>query len=378
MASFAAAQAAASQSDPFPLLGIDHLELWVGNAAQSAFFLEHALGFRRVAYAGLETGLRDRASHVLAQGAVRLVVTGALHGDAPVAAHHARHGDGVRDIALAVPDAARAYEDALARGASGIAEPARAADEHGKVHTATIAAYGATVHTFVQRDAYAGAFLPGFAAVEPAGPSERAGGPVFEELDHVVANVEPGRMDHWVRFYADVLGMAQMRHFSDEAIATEHSALMSKVMADGSGRIKFPVNEPAPGRRRSQVDEFLEFNEGPGAQHIALTTDDIVSTVEHLRSRGVTFLPTPDAYYDDLPARVGSIDESPQDLRRLGILVDRDDEGYLLQVFTRPLGDRPTVFFEIIQRRGARGFGEGNFKALFEALEREQDRRGNL
>lgn len=378
MASFAAAEAADPPSDPFPLLGIDHLELWVGNAAQAAFFLEHALGFRRVAYAGLETGLRDRASYVLAQGGVRLVVTGALRGDTPVAAHHARHGDGVKVIALAVPDAARAYEDALARGASAIAEPARAADEHGEVHTATIAAYGATVHTFVQRDAYAGAFLPGFAAVEPAGPSERAGGPVFEELDHVVANVEPGRMDHWVRFYADVLGMVQMRHFSDEAIATEHSALMSKVMADGSGRIKFPVNEPAPGRRRSQVDEFLEFNEGPGAQHIALTTHDIVSTVEHLRSRGVTFLPTPDAYYDDLPARVGSIDESLEDLRRLGILVDRDDEGYLLQVFTRPLGDRPTVFLEIIQRRGARGFGEGNFKALFEALEREQDRRGNL
>ena len=378
MASFASAEAAAPHSDPFPLLGIDHLELWVGNAAQAAFFLEHAFGFRRVAYAGLETGMRDRASHVLAQGGVRLVVTGALRNDTPVAAHHARHGDGVKDIALAVPDAARAYADALARGASGVAEPAQAADEHGAVRTATIAAYGETVHTFVQREGYAGAFLPGYGAVEPTGPAGEAGGPVFEDLDHVVANVEPGRMDHWVRFYADVLGMAQLRHFSDEAIATEHSALMSKVMADGSGRIKFPVNEPAPGRRRSQVDEFLEFNEGPGAQHIALTTQDIVSTMEHLHRRGVTFLPTPDAYYDDLPARVGTIDEPLEDLRRLGILVDRDDEGYLLQVFTRPLGDRPTVFFEIIQRRGARGFGEGNFKALFEALEREQDLRGNL
>ncbi|MCP9491631.1 MAG: 4-hydroxyphenylpyruvate dioxygenase [Solirubrobacteraceae bacterium MAG38_C4-C5] len=378
MASFAPAEAAAPQGDPFPLLGIDHLELWVGNAAQAAFFLEHAFGFHHVAYAGLETGLRDRASHVLVQGTVRLVVTGTLRGDTPVAAHHARHGDGVKVIALAVPDAARAYADALARGATGIAEPARAADEDGTVRTATIAAYGETVHTFVERDGYAGAFLPGYAAVEPAGPRGAAGGPVFEDLDHVVANVEAGRMDHWVGFYADVLGMAQMRHFSDEAIATEHSALMSKVMADGTGRIKLPVNEPAPGRRRSQVDEFLEFNEGPGAQHIALTTRDIVATVEHLRVRGVTFLPTPDAYYDDLPARVGPIDESLEDLHRLGILVDRDDEGYLLQVFTRPLGDRPTVFFEIIQRRGARGFGAGNFKALFEALEREQDRRGNL
>jgi 4-hydroxyphenylpyruvate dioxygenase len=360
MAFFAPAEAATPQSDPFPLLGIDHLELWVGNAAQAAFFLEHAFGLRRVAYAGLETGLRDRASHVLAQGGVRLVVTGALRGDTPVAAHHARHGDGVRDIALAVPDAARAYADALAHGATGIAEPARA------------------VRTFIERDGYAGTFLPGYAAAEPAGPADHASGPVFEDLDHVVANVEPGRMDHWVRFYADVLGMAQLRHFSDEAIATEHSALMSKVMADGSGRIKFPINEPAQGRRRSQVDEFLEFNAGPGAQHIALTTHDIVATVEHLRHRGVSFLPTPSAYYDDLPARVGEIDESLEDLRRLGILVDRDDEGYLLQVFTSPLGDRPTVFFEIIQRRGARGFGEGNFKALFEALEREQDRRGNL
>ncbi|MDQ3371746.1 MAG: 4-hydroxyphenylpyruvate dioxygenase [Actinomycetota bacterium] len=378
MASFAPAGATAPQSDTFPLLGIDHLELWVGNAAQAAFFLEHAFGLRRVAYAGLETGLRDRASHVLAQGGVRLVVTGALRGDTPVAAHHARHGDGVKVIALAVPDAARAYADALARGATGVAEPARAEDDHGTVRTATIATYGETVHTFIEREGYTGAFLPGYAAAEPSGPADPASRPVFEDLDHVVANVEPGRMDHWVRFYADVLGMAQLRHFSDEAIATEHSALMSKVMADGSGRIKFPINEPAPGRRRSQVDEFLEFNAGPGAQHIALTTHDIVATVEHLRRRGVSFLQTPDAYYDDLPARVGRIDESLEDLRRLGILVDRDDEGYLLQVFTRPLGDRPTVFFEIIQRRGARGFGEGNFKALFEALEREQDRRGNL
>lgn len=378
MASFAPAEAAPPQSDPFPLLGIDHLELWVGNAAQSAFFLEHAFGLRRVAYAGLETGLRDRASHVLVGGGLRLVVTGALRGDTALAAHHARHGDGVKDIALAVPDAARAYEQALARGATGVAEPARSTDEHGMVQTATIAAYGETVHTFVQRQGYAGAFLPGYAAVAAAHPAVGGGRAILDDLDHVVANVEPGRMDHWVRFYADVLGMAQLRHFSDEAIATEHSALMSKVMADGSGRIKFPVNEPAQGRRRSQVDEFLEFNEGPGAQHIAMSTPDIVATVEHLRARGVAFLPTPGAYYDDLPARVGRIDESLEDLRRLGILVDRDDEGYLLQVFTRPLGDRPTVFFEIIQRRGARGFGEGNFKALFEALEREQDRRGNL
>jgi 4-hydroxyphenylpyruvate dioxygenase len=358
-----------------PLTGVHHVELYVGNAAQAAFFHTRALGFTEIAYAGLETGVRDRTSHVVQQGRIRLVLTGALRSDTDVAAHHARHGDGVRTIALGVPDADAAWREATARGARGLVAPHDAEDEDGRVRLATIAAYGDTVHTFVEHDGYAGPFLPGYVPREPTTP---IADPMLLTIDHIVGNVELGAMDEWVRFYERVFGMTEMLHFSDEAISTEYSALMSKVVSDGSGRVKFPINEPAAGRRRSQIDEYLDFHEGPGAQHLALATRDIVGTVAELRRRGVGFLTIPDSYYDDVPERIGDIPESVADLRRHGILVDRDDEGYMLQIFTKPLGDRPTLFFEIIERHGARGFGEGNFKALFEAIEREQDRRGNL
>ena len=364
-------------ADPMPLNGIDHVELYVGNAAQAAYFYSHAFGFRPVAYAGLETGLRDRASHVLEQGRIRLVLTGALHSDTDVARHHAHHGDGVRSIALSVPDADHAHAEAVARGASSVAEPHDLDDEHGTVRIAAIAAYGDTLHTFVDRSAYHGPFLPGFRAL--AGETNGASpDDMLLGIDHIVGNVELGRMDEWVRFYEDVFGMTEMVHFSDEAISTEYSALMSKVVASGNGRIKFPINEPAEGRRKSQIDEYLEFYEGAGAQHIAVSTRDIVGTVAELRRRGVGFLEIPDAYYDEVPGRVPEVTDQLDDLHREGILVDHDDEGHLLQIFTKPIGDRPTLFFEIIERHGATGFGAGNFKALFEAIEREQERRGNL
>jgi 4-hydroxyphenylpyruvate dioxygenase len=363
----------APAADPMPLLGLDHIELWVGNAMQAAHYFTTAYGFREVAAAGLETGVRDRASRVVEHGDVRLVLTAPLVGSSPVAAHVAAHGDGVRSLSLAVPDAAAAYATALERGARGVAEPRRLEDEHGSVGLASIAAYGETIHTFVERGAYAGPFLPGYAAVE-SGPDLG----LLTEFDHAVGNVELGRMDEWVGFYERVLGFTEMLHFSDEDISTEYSALMSKVVADGEGRIKFPINEPAEGKRKSQVDEYLEFYGGPGVQHIAVQTPDIVGAVRVLRDRGVRFLATPTTYYDDVAERVGEIDAAYEDLAELGILVDRDDEGYLLQIFTKPIGDRPTVFFELIERHGSRGFGAGNFKALFEALEREQELRGNL
>jgi 4-hydroxyphenylpyruvate dioxygenase len=362
--------------DFMPLHGIDHLELWVGNAAQAAYYLCHAFGFTEVAYAGLETGLRDRVSHVLQQGRIRLVLTGTLHDGTDIADHHRAHGDGVKRVALGVPDAAAAYREATARGARGLREPFELADEHGTVWIAEIAAYGDTVHRFVQRSGYDGAFLPGYAEVEHEGDASRAS--LLAGIDHVVANVELGEMDRWVTYYEDVFGMTELIHFSDEAISTEYSALMSKVVTSGDGRVKLPINEPAEGARKSQIDEYLEFYGGPGVQHIAVSTTDIVRTVAELQARGVRFLRTPDSYYEGVPARVGAIDQSIEDLRRLGVLVDRDDEGYLLQIFTKPLGDRPTIFLEIIERHGARGFGEGNFKALFEAIEREQALRGNL
>jgi 4-hydroxyphenylpyruvate dioxygenase len=362
--------------DHMPLHGIDHLELYVGNAAQAAYVLAHAYGFTEVAYAGLETGLRERTSHVLAQGRIRLLLTGALVESSDVAEHHLAHGDGVKVIALGVPDVAAAYREATARGATGLLEPYDLYDEHGTVRLAEIAAYGDTVHRFVERGGYDGPFLPGYVHVphdgDPTQPSLLAG------IDHVVANVELGAMERWVRYYEDVFGMKELIHFSDEAISTEYSALMSKVVTSGDGRVKFPINEPAVSARRSQIDEYLEYYGGPGVQHIAVSTTDIVATVGELSARGVRFLRTPDSYYARLPERIGEIDESIDDLRRLGILVDRDDEGYLLQIFTKPLGDRPTIFLEIIERHGARGFGEGNFKALFEAIEREQALRGNL
>jgi 4-hydroxyphenylpyruvate dioxygenase len=366
-----------SEHDPMPLNGVDHVEIWVGNAAQAAFFYTRAFGFREVAYAGLETGVRDRASHVLQQGRIRLVLTGTLRADTPIAHHHARHGDSVRDIALSVPDVDVAWEHAITHGARGVTPPHSREDEHGTVRMATIATYGDTLHTFVDRSGYDGPFLPGYA---PVGDAKAA--PADEDrllaLDHVVGNVELGRMNEWVSFYERVFGMTEMLHFSDEAISTEYSALMSKVVTDGKGRVKFPINEPAEGKRKSQIDEYLEFHEGPGAQHLAVATRDIVGTVQQLRDQGVGFLDVPDTYYDDVAARVPAVADRLADLRRQGVLVDHDDEGYLLQIFTKPIGDRPTVFFEIIERHGAKGFGEGNFKALFEAIEREQDRRGNL
>jgi len=367
---------ASERRDFMPLHGIDHIELWVGNAAQAAYYLRHAFGFTEVAYAGLETGLRDRASHVLQQGRIRLVLTGALVDGTQIGEHQRRHGDGVKVVALSVPSADAAYREAVARGATGLRAPYELRDGDGVVRMAQIAAYGETVHTFVERGDYAGPFLPGFAAVAHDGDASLPR--LLAGIDHVVANVELGAMERWVKFYEDVFGMTELIHFSDEAISTEYSALMSKVVASGDGRIKLPINEPAESKRKSQIDEYLEFYGGPGVQHIAVSTTDIVGTVEALQARGVAFLRTPASYYEGVPARVGEIDQSLEDLRRLGILVDRDDEGYLLQIFTKPLGDRPTLFVEIIERHGARGFGEGNFKALFEAIEREQALRGNL
>jgi 4-hydroxyphenylpyruvate dioxygenase len=367
------ARGAQTAGDFMPLHGIDHVELYVGNALQSAYFYVHALGFREVAYAGLETGVRDRTSHVLEQGRIRLVLTGALTPGHEIGAHVAAHGDGVKVIALSVPDVATAYREATDRGATGVREPWEASDEHGTIRVATIETYGETVHTFVDRSDYSGPFVPGYTVRERA-----AGDAGLLAIDHIVGNVELGAMETWVKYYEDVFGMTEMLHFSDEAISTEYSALMSKVVTNGNGRVKFPINEPAEGKRKSQIDEYLEFYGGAGAQHIAVATRDIVKTVTELRERGIEFLTVPSTYYDDVPERIGEIKEDLEDLRRLGILVDRDDEGYMLQIFTKPIGDRPTMFLEVIERHGARGFGEGNFKALFEAIEREQELRGNL
>jgi 4-hydroxyphenylpyruvate dioxygenase len=360
--------------DFMPIDGWDHVELWVGNAKQAAYFYEHAFGFTPVAYAGPETGVRDRASYVLDQGGIRLVLSTALREEHEIARHACSHGDGVKDIALAVPDATEAYRQAVQRGARGVVEPHTVEDEFGRVEISSIATYGETIHSFVDRADYAGPYLPGYRAVDADGND----GVGLLAIDHCVGNVELGRMNHWVEFYERCFGMTEMIHFSDEDISTEYSALMSKVLTDGQGKVKFPINEPAEGRRKSQIEEYLEFYGGPGVQHIALTTGDIVGTVEALQQRGVRFLTTPDAYYEDVPDRVGEIDESYDDLRRLGILADRDDDGYLLQIFTKTAQDRPTLFFEVIERHGARGFGDGNFKALFEAIEREQALRGNL
>jgi 4-hydroxyphenylpyruvate dioxygenase len=364
-----------SSNDFMPLQGWDHVELWVGNAKQAAYFYEQAFGFTRTAYAGPETGVRDRASYVLEQGEIRLVLTSGLRADSEVTQFACRHGDGARDIALQVPSAADAYRQAVQRGARGVVEPRRVEDEYGSLEVAVIATYGDVVHTFVNRGDYAGPFAPGFVSVLPDGQRDGVG---LKALDHVVGNVELGRMNHWVDFYERVFGMTNIVHFGDDQIQTEYSALMSKVMADGSGKIKFPINEPAEGKKKSQIEEYLEFNHGPGVQHIAMQSEDIVRTVESLKERGVLFLDTPDAYYEEVEDRVGEISEDYSDLRRLKILADRDEDGYLLQIFTKTAQDRPTVFFEVIERHGATTFGEGNFKALFESIEREQALRGNL
>jgi 4-hydroxyphenylpyruvate dioxygenase len=362
--------------DFMPLLGWDYVELWVGNAKQAAYFYEHAMGFTRTAYAGPETGVRDRASYVLEQGDVRFVVTTALREDHEISRHHARHGDGVRDIALTVPDAKEAYRQAVQRGARGVLEPTHVDDEFGSLELAAIATYGDTIHTFVNRADYAGPFKPGY--VSQSSNGSRSAGVGFANIDHIVGNVELGRMDHWVDFYERVFGMTNILHFGDDQIQTEYSALMSKVMSDGSGKIKFPINEPAEGKRKSQIEEYIEFYNGAGAQHIALASTNIVQTVEQMKERGVLFLDTPDTYYDEVEDRVGEIAEDYRVLQKHKILVDRDDDGYLLQIFTKTAQDRPTVFFEVIERHGATTFGDGNFKALFEAIEREQALRGNL
>jgi 4-hydroxyphenylpyruvate dioxygenase len=365
-----------SSTDFMPLEGWDHVELWVGNAKQAAYFYEHAFGFTRTAYAGPETGVRDRASYVVEQGDIRLVLTSGLRADSEVTQFACRHGDAARDISLQVPSADDAYRTAVQRGARGIAEPHWVEDEFGRVELSSIAIYGDVVHTFVNRKDYAGPYLPGYRSAVDNGHADPGVG--LEALDHVVGNVELGRMNAWVEFYERVFGMTNIVHFGDDQIQTEYSALMSKVMADGSGKIKFPINEPAEGKRKSQIEEYLEFNHAPGVQHIAMQSEDIVGTVTQLKERGVLFLDTPDAYYEEVEGRVGEITEDYTDLKRLKILADRDEDGYLLQIFTKTAQDRPTVFFEVIERHGATTFGEGNFKALFESIEREQALRGNL
>jgi 4-hydroxyphenylpyruvate dioxygenase len=366
--------------DVFPINGTDYIEFYVGNAKQASHYYRTAFGFRLVAYRGPETGVRDRASYVLQQDKIRFVLTTPIRPDAsPLAAeiadHVHRHGDGVRDLALWVDDARDAHAKAVERGAVSVHEPRVERDEHGEVVVAAIRTYGDTIHSLVERRNYRGAFLPGFVAVEPSYQGAPAG---LRYVDHCVGNVELGKMDVWVQFYADVMGFRNLLTFDDKDISTEYSSLMSKVMANGNDRIKFPINEPARGKKKSQIDEYLDFYGGPGVQHMALATDDIIATVTTLRDRGVEFLSVPTTYYDELQGRVGRIDEPLDVLASLGILVDRDPDGYLLQIFTKPVEDRPTVFYEIIQRKGAKSFGKGNFKALFESIEREQARRGNL
>jgi len=370
------AESTINQKDFLVLKATDHVEFYVGNAKQAAHYYRSAFGMKLAAYSGPETGARTRASYLLEQGKIRFVLTSALRPDDPIAEQVRRHGDGVHSIALEVDDAESAYRETVGRGARGVSEPRSVSDDNGVVKLAAIAAYGDTIHTFVERGAYRGAFLPGFV---PLGGEDRVARPVgLKYVDHMVANVALGEMNAWVRFYEHVMGFRLYQTFDDRDINTEYSALMSKVMANGNDRIKFPINEPAAGRRKSQIEEYLDFYQGPGIQHIALGTDDIVAAVSKMREQGVEFLRVPGTYYEELAARVGRIDEPLAQLRDLGVLVDRDDEGYMLQIFTKPVEDRPTLFFEVIQRKGSRGFGKGNFKALFEAIEREQALRGNL
>jgi len=365
----------ATTEDFLPINGTDHIEFYVGNAKQSAYFYQSAFGFELVAYAGPETDVRDRASYVLQQGKIRFVLTTALHSDSEIANHVLRHGDGVKVMALWVDDAEKSFYETVNRGATPASPPRVLRDDNGEVVVASIKTYGDTIHTFVERKHYNGVFMPGYKPRKSGIPTSPVG---LLHVDHCVGNVELGAMNKWVKFYEDVMGFKLLVTFDDKDISTEYSALMSKVVANGNSYIKFPINEPAQGKKKSQIDEYLEFYEGAGVQHIAVATNDIIHTVGELRQRGVEFLTVPQTYYDDLLARVGTIEEDLQPLRDLNILVDRDDEGYLLQIFTKPVEDRPTVFFEIIQRKGAKSFGKGNFKALFEAIEREQALRGNL
>lgn len=367
--------AAGAAADFLPLHGTDHVEFYVGNARQSAYYYRVAFGMRLTAYRGPETGTRDRVSYVLEQGKVRFVLTTPLRADSAIAAHIQKHGDGVKAIALGVDDAEAAWRETTKRGAQSAQEPAADRDEHGEVRTSSIAIYGDTIHTFVERRNYQGAFFPGYVATRADWLARPAG---LLHIDHMVGNVGWGEMNRWVDFYRTVMGFSLYQHFDDNDISTEYSALMSKVMANGNGRVKFPINEPAEGRKKSQIEEYLDYYDGPGVQHVALATGDIIETVSKLLEQGVEFLRVPRTYYEDLEARTGKIDEPVERLAQLGILVDRDEEGYMLQIFTRPVEDRPTLFYEIIQRKGSRSFGKGNFKALFEAIEREQALRGNL
>jgi 4-hydroxyphenylpyruvate dioxygenase len=364
-----------SQTDSFPLNGTDHLEFYVGNAKQSAMYYQAALGFEMVAYCGPETGVRDRVSYVLQQGKIRVVLTSSLDPKSEIAKHVEWHGDGVKVLALWVDDAERAYYTAMERGAESAFAPRRDSDEHGEVVLSAIKTYGDTIHTFVERSNYHGAFLPGYVAKKSAYPTRSVG---LQYVDHCVGNVELGDMNRWVKFYQDVMGFKLLITFDDKDISTEYTALMSKVVSNGNGYVKFPINEPAKGLKKSQIEEYLDFYRGAGVQHIAVATNDIRATIEQLRQNGVEFLYVPENYYEDVLDRVGHIEEDLEDLKRLNILIDRDEDGYLLQIFTKPIQDRPTVFFEIIQRKGAKSFGKGNFKALFEAIEREQALRGTL
>jgi 4-hydroxyphenylpyruvate dioxygenase len=376
METMSAASSQTAITDFLPINGTDFIEFYVGNAKQASFFYRTAFGFQLIAYSGPETGIRDRASYVLKQGKIRLILTTPMHPGNDISTHIEKHGDGVKVLALWVDDAEKSWKETTSRGAKSYQEPTILKDEFGEVKIASIHTYGDTIHTFVERKNYTGIFMPGYVAMDDGYKTEEAG---LLYVDHCVGNVELGKMDEWVKFYEDVMGFSLLLTFDDQDISTEYSALMSKVVSNGNGYIKFPINEPADGKKaKSQIDEYLEFYHGPGVQHIAVATHDIIATVSALKSRGVQFLRVPDTYYDDLLDRVGVIDEDIAPLRELGILVDRDEEGYLLQLFTKPVEDRPTLFFEIIQRKGATSFGKGNFKALFESIEREQALRGNL
>ena len=361
--------------DFLPILGTDFVELYVGNAKQAAYYYQTAWGFQPVAYAGLETGKKDRTSYVLQQGKIRLVLTSPLDEGGEINAHINKHGDGVKFIALWVDDATKSYDETTSRGAQSYQKPTTVEDEHGKAMISGIHTYGETIHLFIERNEYKGAFLPGYKAWNPNYRTEDVG---LKFIDHMVGNVGWNEMNKWCKFYAHVMGFAQLVSFDDKDISTEYTALMSKVMSNGNGRIKFPINEPAEGKKKSQIEEYIDFYNGAGVQHIAVATDNIIETVTELQNRGIEFLNIPETYYETLLDRVGEIDEDLEPLKRLGILVDRDDEGYLLQIFTKPVLDRPTMFFEIIQRKGARSFGKGNFKALFEAIELEQNSRGTM
>jgi 4-hydroxyphenylpyruvate dioxygenase len=361
--------------DFLPLNGTDYVELYVGNAKQAAHYYKTAFGFQPIAFAGLETGSKDKVSYVLAQGKIRIVLTSPLTKDGPINEHINKHGDGVKNVALWVDDAAKSWKETTQRGAVSTFEPKTIEDENGKVVLSAIRTYGETNHIFVERSAYDGIFLPGF---KPWNPDYQPSDVGLKYIDHMVGNVGWNEMNKWVEFYAKVMGFAQLISFDDKDISTDYTALMSKVMTNGNGRIKFPINEPAEGKKKSQIEEYIDFYNGAGVQHVAVATDNIIETVTQMTKRGVEFLKVPAVYYDDVLDRVGEIDEDLEPLKKLGILIDRDDEGYLLQIFTKPVADRPTLFFEIIQRKGAKSFGKGNFKALFEAIEREQESRGTL